>query len=170
MKKCNVLWAPLLAAFLITACGGGDKGKSKSAESSTTSTAQANRAAGPILAHVSSYEGASEQNGVTVSYKICQVNQPGYDATLKFLYNKDKRQIEYDAQKEAEALEAGKPFKNTWSLVRSTALVDVCPAGANGRCELSNFIRSYYTDSPKLLAQYKKACALLPDNIWTDNP
>ena len=91
-------------------------------------------------------------------------------ANFVILYNRDKRQIEYDKEKEAHALQAGKTFKNTWSHVRSATLVGACPANAAGRCEVSNIITSYYTDAPEVLSRFKNNCALLSDNIWTENP
>lgn len=113
-------------------------------------------------------ENTDPEKGTAEKYKVCQESQPDYADTVMFLYNKNKQQLEYDKQKEAEAKAEGKEFKNTWSNVRSVSLLAQCPEGAVARCEVSNIISYYYTDSANLLDDFKKTCGILSENIWEE--
>ncbi len=167
MSSKSLLNPAIIVAVILSVSACGDK---ESAKTQAETPAQADEAARLKVVFIKALEDNTREKGVTDKYKICQESQPGYADTVMFLYNKELGQLKYDKQKEAEAKAAGKEFKNTWSLVRSAKLVDQCPSGAAGRCEVSNIISYYYTESPVMTAHFKKVCAYMTANVWTENP
>ena len=168
MKNFNGLTILIMSVLFLIGCGN-DKSEKNVELSKEAPSKTINNSTVPKSFYIKGVEDLTFSTG-TEEYKVCLESQAGYENTLMFLYNKDKRQIEYDRKKEVETKQAGKAFENTWSIVRSVALVNQCPSGAAARCEVSNINSWYYTKSPIVLEHFKKNCALLSANIWTENP
>lgn len=146
----------------LTACNGAEKDGTASKGDNTAKTAF-------MLEQTNTPTKWGPDGSVIVQYGHCFQGQPGSEALIKMLHQARVDEIKFDEETHADAKVNNYEVSSPSVTTRSVALIKVCPTAANATCDKGNLVEHYYTNSPRILAEFEKSCGYSGADKWTNN-